>query len=128
MKEEVAALFRRALYFSLIFLIALGSVYLYILWWDHKESLNPEVVTVVPSSHADRIPARGILLWREELVISPLAGELSYPCEKPVRVAKGEAVALVGPPGGKKALGAAKVGYFLPALDGEEGKWTYSSF
>lgn len=128
MKEEVSALFRRALYFLLILLIALGSVYLYILWWDHRESLNPEVTTVVPASHADRIPARGILLWREELVISAWDGGISYSAEKPARVAKGETVAVVSAPGGKKALGAAKVGYFLPALDGEEGKWTYSAF
>ncbi|TDY65201.1 hypothetical protein C8D99_101352 [Aminivibrio pyruvatiphilus] len=128
MKETLSALFRRFLYFFLILVIAVGVVYIYFLWWERRESLNPEVVSAVPYTHSDRIPARAVLLWREEVVSSRWSGAVAFPAPGPRRVAKGETLAVVSAPSGKMAVKAEKTGYFVPALDGAEGEWTYAAF
>ncbi len=128
MKETLSALFRRFLYFFLILVIAVGTVYIYFLWWERRESLNPEVVSAVPFTHTDRIPARAILLWREELVRSRWSGTVTFPFPGPRRVPRGETLAAVDASSGKMAVRADRTGYFIPALDGMEGRWAYSAF
>jgi len=128
LKEFVPALFRRFLYFFLILVIAVGAVYIYFLWWERRESLNPDVVSAVPYTHTDRIPARALLLWREEIVVSRWSGPVTFPSSVPRRVPKGETLAAVSASSGKMAVKADKTGYFIPALDGMEGKWTYAAF
>ncbi|MGI6782637.1 MAG: hypothetical protein ACOX5A_00305 [Aminivibrio sp.] len=127
MKEAVNTLFRKVLYFSAILVIAVGAVNAYFLWWELRESQNPDLVAAVSYTHADRIPARAILFWREEKVLSKWAGTVSYPSIFPGRVARGDTVAVVDGPAGKMAVKAERAGYFLPALDGAEGDWTYSA-
>jgi len=83
LKETLSALFRRFLYFFLILVIAVGVVYIYFLWWERRESLNPEVVSAVPYTHSDRIPARAVLLWREEVVSSRWSGAVAFPAPGP---------------------------------------------
>jgi hypothetical protein len=128
LREFIPVMFRRFLYFFLILLIAVGAVYVYSLWWERRGFLNPEVVSAVSYTHSERIPARGILLWREEKVLSRWSGTVSYPSRQPRRVGKGETVAVISASSGKMALKTGKAGYFLPALDGAEGQWAYSSF
>ena len=128
MIERIKVLFRKILYFSLVLLIAVGAVNAYFLWWELRDSMNPDLVAAVAYTHADRIPARAILFWREETVASRWAGAVSYPSMSPGRVGKGDTVAVVDGPSGKMALKAEKAGYFVPALDGAEGQWSYSTF
>jgi hypothetical protein len=128
LKEALSGLFRRFLYFFLILVIAVGVVYIYVLWWERRESLNPEVVSAVPCTHADRIPARGVLIWREEMVPTRWSGTVTFPFPGPRRVAKGETLAVVSSSSGKMAVKAEKTGYFVPGLDGAEGEWTYAAF
>lgn len=128
MKEALSALFRRFLYFFLILVIAVGVVYTYFLWWERRESLNPDVVSAVPYVHTDRIPVRAALLWREEMVLSRWSGAATFPSLVPRRVAKGETIAVINASSGKMAVKAEKTGYFVPGLDGAEGEWTYAAF
>lgn len=128
MREKINTLFRKIFYFSLVLIIAVGAVNAYFLWWELRDSQNPDLVAAVSYTHADRIPARAILFWREEPVLSRWAGVLSYPSLFPGRVGKGDTVAVVDGPSGKMAVKAERAGYFLPALDGAEGGWSYSAF
>ncbi len=128
MKEKIFWLLKRFFYFTLILAVAAGTVKVYFLWWERQMLLNPEVVSAVPYTHTERIPVRGILIWRETPVISKWSGRVTYPSLEPRRVRKGEIVAVVEGPQGKMALRAEGVGYFLPALDGAEEKWSYADF
>ena len=128
MTERMSGVFRRILYFALILIIAVSAVKVYMLWWGRYEALNPQVIAATPYAHTDKIPARGILIWREEIVSSRWDGPVDYPSMEPRRVGRGETVAVIGASSGRMAVKAEKVGYFIPALDGVEGKWTYSAF
>ena len=119
---------KRILYFALILAVALGTVKTYALWWDRQSTLTPELVTAKAHAHTDLIPAKGILIWREEVISARTNGLLSLPSPGPRRVGKGEVLAVVKGPSGTSSIRAEKAGYFLPALDGAEGKWSYSSF
>lgn len=124
----ISRLFKRFFYFSVILVVAVGTVKIYILWWDRHNTLNPDVVTAIPYTHTDKIPARGILIWREAVVPSRWNGTVTYPFTSPQRVGKGETLAVVSTSSGKMALKAESVGYFLSAIDGAEEKWNYSAF
>lgn len=128
MRDRIKDLFRKILYFSLVLLIAVGAINAYFLWWEFRDSINPDLVAAMAYTHADRIPAKAILFWREEQVNSRWTGTVTYPSMFPGRVARGDTVAVVDGPSGKMAVKAERPGYFLPAFDGAEGKWTYSSF
>ncbi|NLB83395.1 MAG: hypothetical protein GX791_04030 [Synergistaceae bacterium] len=128
MKQNMGWLLKRFFYFTVILAVAAGTVKVYFLWWEHQMLLNPEVVSAVPYTHAERIPVRGILIWREAIVSSKWSGRVTYPSLQPRRVRKGETLAVVESSKGKMAIQAEDMGYFLPALDGAEGKWAYKDF
>ena len=128
MKEKILWLLKRCFYFALILVVAAGTVKVYFLWWERQKLLNPEVVSAVPYNHTERIPVRGILIWRETVVTSKWSGRVTYPSLELRRVRKGETVAVVESPQGKMAIRAEEAGYFLPGLDGAEGKWSYGDF
>ena len=128
MKEKLGWLLKRFFYFTLILAVAAGTVKIYFLWWERQMLLNPEVVSAVPYTNTERIPVRGILIWRETVVASKWNGKVVYPSLEPRRVRKGETVAVVETSRGKMALRAEGAGYFFPALDGAEGKWSYGDF
>lgn len=121
-------LVKRVLYFTVILGVVLGTVRLYTLWWSRHESLNPEVVSAAPYVYTERLPVRGVLFWQEELLLSRWTGKVTFPSTEPRRVAKGETVAVVDGSSGKMAVKSPRVGYFVPGLDGAEGRWNYSSF
>ncbi|NCC58514.1 MAG: hypothetical protein EOM17_12915 [Synergistales bacterium] len=128
MTEKMSGIFRRILYFALILVIAVSAVKVYMLWWDRYEAINPQVIAATSYTHTDQIPARGILIWREEIVSSRWNGPVDYPSLEPRRVGMGETIAVISASSGRMAVKAGRVGYFIPALDGAEGNWTYSAF
>ncbi len=122
-----AYLIKRILYFGTILAVATGTIWLYHLWWEHNALETPDVVTAAPFAYTERIPVRGVLVWEEALLTSRWDGSVVFPEPGARRVARGETVAVVNSSSGRMAVRSDAVGYFLPALDGAEGEWRYSS-
>lgn len=113
---------KRLMYYAVIGLVFACVGMAYFLWLDNYYMLHPEVVEAVATGYVEELPLEGVLVWDEQLVTAPRDGILTYPSPQPRRVAKGEAVAAVD----GVAVNASTSGYFLPALDGQEGNWVYS--
>ena len=83
---------------------------------------RPDIYWTVPSVYYPTVPCHGILFWKEKLLPSPASGMIKYPLGRgPVRVAKGDTVAIVA----GVALKVDSPGYFVAGLDGHEGKMKY---
>jgi hypothetical protein len=104
---------------ALFFVLAAGKMYIF--WLSYYETWHPEIAQATPAEYIEELPLEGILIWDERVLTAPSDGVLTYPSTQPRRVAKGEAVAAVD----GAAVKADASGYFLPALDGREGEWTY---
>jgi hypothetical protein len=115
-------LLRKLIYCAVILLLAVGVFKAYLIWLDSYNALNPEVVTAVAMGYVEELPLDGVLLWDEQLLTAARDGVLTYPSSMPRRVAKDEAVAALD----GIAVKAGESGYFIPAVDGEEGNWVYS--
>ena len=115
-------LLKRLIYYMIIFIVSGGVIKTYLLWLENYNMLHPEVVQAVAMGYVEELPLNGILIWDEEVVFAPRDGIVTYPSLLPRRVAKGEAVAALD----GVAVKVGTAGYFLPALDGQEGKWVYS--
>ncbi|MDR1377824.1 MAG: hypothetical protein LBJ36_02070 [Synergistaceae bacterium] len=113
---------KKIVYYLTILTLGLGVVKVYILWLDNYNALHPDVVQAMAMGYVEELPLEGILIWDEDIIITPRDGVLTYPSPLPRRVAKGEAVAAVD----GVAIKASVTGYFFPALDGLEGRWVYS--
>lgn len=113
---------KRALYYLLVLAVVAGVAWTYFLWLDHYNMLHPDVVEAVAMGYVEELPLSGVLVWDEQLVTAPRDGVLTYPSPLPRRVAKSEAVAAVD----GVAVKVGTPGYFMPALDGQEGVWVYS--
>jgi hypothetical protein len=100
----------------------MGVVKGYLLWLDNYFGSHPEVVYAAAAGYMEDLPLEGALIWDEEVVAAPVDGTLTYPSSTPRRVMKGETVAVVD----GTAVRARTAGYFIPALDGQEGNWVYS--
>lgn len=109
-------------YYGATLIIAVAVVKGYLFWWDHYKMQHPEVVQAAVMGYVEELPLDGVLVWDEQVLTAPRDGVLTYPSPRPRRVSKGEAVAAVD----GAAVKADTPGYFIPALDGQEGKWVYS--
>lgn len=118
MRLRPRAVFRVTLYCLPFLLIPL----LYLSWLDEYRLAHPAVVEAVSASYVEEQPLDGILLWDEQLVYAPQSGAYTYPSPRPRRVSKGEMIAALD----GTAVRAPYPAYFYPALDGQEGHWTYS--
>jgi hypothetical protein len=118
----------RVFYWFAVAVIVGLWVYSFKSYFDHYDSLHPEIAWALPWVQADSIMSQGVFLWNEAVLKSPRAGKLSFPSgEGPVRVAKGAVVARVAAGSSFWDVRAPQEGYFLAGLDGFEGKWRYAS-
>jgi len=118
---------RSWLYIGLLAAIVAGSAAAYLGWWSNFRSFRPEFSTAEPLLIKETATTDSVLLWGERVIVSPSEGKLHYPFGKePARVSKGDTIAVVRSGNGGVAVKAAESGYFIPALDGSEGKWTFS--
>lgn len=116
----------RTLYFFFAICIMLGAVFVYKAWWDRYFRLRPEVAAAEPAVFSVDVPLNGVLLWDEETILSPVEGAVSFPRGVgPVYCAKGDTVAVLSSRRGERSVRTLAPGYFIAALDGSEGKWSY---
>jgi hypothetical protein len=115
------------LYRGLLVVIVAGSLAAYLGWWTHFRSYRPEFSTAEPLTIRETVRSKTILLWGETVLASPLEGVVHFPLGlEAVRVSKGVIVAEILSGSQKAIIKAPQSGYFLPALDGLEGKWAFS--
>lgn len=116
----------RTLYLFFAACIFLGAAFVYKAWWDRYFRLRPEIAVAEPAVLWIDVPLEGVLVWDEEVLLSPGAGDVTFPKGTgPVYCAKGETVAVVSSPQGKRPVKTTRPGYFLAASDGSEGSWSY---
>ncbi len=109
----------------------IGVVVIIALWvWAFKEYfaryeyLHPEITWAVPGIETQIIKVKGLLLWKENVLLAPNSGTISYPMgDGPVRVGRGAVVARIG----GREVKAYQQGYFIAGKDGQESKWRYST-
>lgn len=88
----------------------------------HYYQERPDIYWTVPAIYYSTTPCEGILYWKEKLLTAPASGMIHYPLGLgPVRVAKGDTVAMVN----GIELKVDSPGYFVAGLDGLEGKLKY---
>lgn len=115
--------FRVAYWLGVAAIIALW-IWAFKSYFDRYEYLHPEITWAVPGIDNQIIKVKGLLLWKENVLLSPAAGTLTYPLGRgPVRVARGAVVARVG----GREVKAYQQGYFVAGKDGQESTWRYSS-
>jgi hypothetical protein len=118
---------RSWLYMALLAAIIAGSAAAYLGWWSNFRSFRPEFSTAEPLLIKETAKTDSVLLWGEIVIVSPAEGKVHYPFGiKPARVSKGETVAVVRTGNRDMDVKAPQSGYFVPGLDGLEGKWTFS--
>ncbi|MBR1437119.1 MAG: hypothetical protein IJ587_01150 [Synergistaceae bacterium] len=112
---------QRLLYYSLLLFICLMGYRVYKSWLEDYTLSHPQIIEALTTNYSEEQPLDGILLWDEQLIYATQSGFLSYPSPRPRMVAKGEMLAaLDGSP-----VHAPYPAYFYPALDGQEGNWSY---
>jgi hypothetical protein len=108
----------------------MASVWIYAFksYFDHYDSIHPEITWAAPWVQVDVAQADGVLLWNEEVIAAPRDGIVKYPSGRgPIRVYKGAIVAKVASGSGELSVKAKEDGYFIAGLDGYEGQWKYSA-
>lgn len=101
----------------------------FFLWQRHsKDVAMPPMVTPQPYFYEEEQPVQAILLWHEKVLYSGTSGtvQLTFGSKSAV-VATNDVVATVLSRGRTTSVRSPSRGYFIPALDGAEGKWNYSS-
>lgn len=92
-------------------------------YFSRYEYLHPDITWAVPGIETQIVKVDGLLLWKENVLLSPGNGNVTYPMGVgPVRVGRGAIVAVVG----GRAVKAYQQGYFIAGKDGQESKWRYS--
>ncbi len=123
MKGKAAS---RILYYFFTACIIVAAVMVYKAWWDRYFRLRPELAVAEPAVLPLDVPMDGVLIWEESVLVSPGDGTLHFPGGPgPLYCAKGDVVAEVVSSSGKRKITAPSPGYFMAALDGSEGNWTY---
>ena len=118
----------RAFYALLIAAIAALWTYAFRSYFDHYDSLHPEITWAAPWVQVDVLFSRGVFLWNETVLSAPRAGTVRYPKgTEPVRVRKGAVVARIASGGAAYDVRAPQEGYFVAGVDGAEGSWRYAS-
>ncbi|MDO9507803.1 MAG: efflux RND transporter periplasmic adaptor subunit [Thermovirgaceae bacterium] len=123
MKQEKLV---KTLYYFFTLCIILGAAFVYRAWWDRYFRLRPELAVAEPAVLSIDVPMEATLVWEEEMVLSPAEGTVSFlKGSGPVYCARGDTVAVLSGPSGKRVIKAPRPGYFIAALDGSEGNWSY---
>lgn len=121
--EEKKRTFRVTYWLGVVVIAALW-VLAFKSYFDRYEYLHPEITWAIPGIDTQIIRVKGLLLWKENVLLSPASGALSYPLGRgPVRVARGAVVARVG----GREVKAYQQGYFVAGKDGQEARWRYSA-
>ncbi len=109
-------------------LIVIAAVLSYVTWLRWFSGVKaPPMVMPHPYVYEEAQPVTAVLLWQEELILSPVAGEVQLPRANTIaKVGKDETVATILYRGRTQSLRAPEQGYFIPAWDGVEGSWSYS--
>ena len=116
----------KTLYFFFAACIILGAIFVYKAWWDRYFRLRPELTAAEPAVFSRDVPMEGFLLWDEDRILSPVEGTVTFPRGTgPVYCGKGDEIAVLSSRQGKRSVRMPGPGYFLAALDGSEGKWSY---
>jgi hypothetical protein len=117
-----------AFYWLVVSTIVCMWIYAFRAYFDHYDSLHPDIAWAVPWVQADVVRIDGILLWDEEVVVSPVSGAVRYPMgHGPLRVPRGAVVAKVYSGATVTDVKTRSDGYFIAGLDGSEEKWRYST-
>ena len=115
-------------YLAMVVFMVSGGVAVYVSWFRHYQESHPRVTWGRPERYAEEHLAELALVWREEVIPSPATGTLSLAGKGRIcRVARGETLATVKGGGGAVVVRSPAPGYFVPYLDGQEGKWGFSS-
>ena len=122
MNRVLGRVLGRLIYYALFLLILLGAVWGYFFWLNAYRRSHPEIIEAVAAGYVEEQPLEGILLWDEQLVYAPQDGVFTYLSPLPRMVSKGDSLAALD----GTAVRAPYPGYFYPALDGQEGHWSYS--
>ncbi len=110
----------------LIFAMAVGFYLFWALRPQHE--LVPPMFMPQPYYYEEEQPVQALLLWREETVVSPVQGMVQLAAgQQASAVAAGDVVATVLSRGRGTPVRVSSRGYFLPALDGAEDSWDYST-
>jgi hypothetical protein len=118
----------RIFYGLCVAVIACLWIYAFKSYFDHYDSVHPEITWAEPWVQVDMAQADGVLLWNEEIIASPRDGTVKYPAGRgPMRAPKGAVVAKVVAGSAVSDVKMKEDGYFVAGLDGHEGKWKYST-
>jgi hypothetical protein len=115
------------------FVFALGILALafgfYRLWARQaKREALPPMFMPQPYYYEEEQPVHAVLVWREKVIVSPVAGTVQLAAgQKTAAVATNDVVATVLARGRGTPVRVPSRGYFLPAFDGAENSWEYSS-
>ena len=119
--------------YRFFYLLIIGAIaalwgYAFRSYFDHYDSLHPEITWAVPWVQADVLVSRGVFLWNETVLKAPRAGTVKYPKgTEPVRVRRGAVVARITSGGTAYDVKAPQEGYFIAGVDGSEGDWRYAA-
>ena len=95
--RERSRLGYRIFYGIALFAILIVWVYAFKSYFEHYDSIHPEIAWAVPWMEVDSVTAKGIFLWNETRLASPRDGSVRFPMGSgPVRVFKGAVVVKIG--------------------------------
>lgn len=120
--SAIGHIFRKIFYYSIVAMIAYAAYSTYFFWFDTYNYSHPRVMQTESGVYTEELPFDGVLLWNERIIHSQAAGKLNLPSPGARRVRKSEPLCSVG----VSAIRSPGAGYFIPGLDGFEGKWSYS--
>lgn len=96
-------------------------------YFEHYDSIHPEITWAVPWVQVDYVTAKGIFLWNEAKLAAPVTGSVHFPKGAgPIKVGAGDVVARLSAGGKAFDVRAPRGGYFLAGVDGIEGQWRYA--
>lgn len=120
--------FYRFFYYVGILAIVVVWIVAFRSYFEHYDSMHPEITWAVPWVQVDVARAKGIFLWNETKLAATGSGTVRYPKGLgPVKVATGDIVARVSTGKATLDVKAPQEGYFLAGLDGAEGQWRYAT-
>ena len=87
--EEKKRTFRVTYWLGVVVIAALW-VLAFKSYFDRYEYLHPEITWAIPGIDTQIIRVKGLLLWKENVLLSPASGALSYPLGGKYHVPHGE--------------------------------------
>lgn len=117
----------KPLYWVVVLIVAVLWAWSFKLYFERYEYIHPDVTWAVPGVDNQIVKIKGVLLWKESVIIAKNSGVVSYPLGTgPVRVSRGSVVARITSGGRAFDIRAFQQGYFIAGIDGMEASWRYS--